>query len=57
MVALELACRLSGLTQREIGTRYGGISSQAVSIARKRGRSLLSAEDVVRLADAIREGG
>jgi putative transposase len=57
VAALELACRLSGLTQREIGTCHGGISSQAVSLARKRGRSLLPAADVIRLADAIRKGG
>ena len=31
--------RLSGLTQRQVGTRYGGISSQAVSLARKRAKS------------------
>jgi REP element-mobilizing transposase RayT len=34
-VAIELACRLSGLTQRDLGAHYGGISSQAVSLARK----------------------
>lgn len=27
-MAIELACRLSGLTQREIGMRFGGISSR-----------------------------
>ncbi|MEI8123381.1 MAG: transposase, partial [bacterium] len=34
LVAIELACRLSGLTQRGIGDYYGGVSSQAVSAAR-----------------------
>jgi len=55
MVAVELACRLSGLTQREIGARYGGISSQAVSAARKRAKSLVPPDALARLATIIRE--
>lgn len=53
-VALELACRLTGLTQREIGARYGGISSQAVSLARKRANSSVSADRLTRLAGVLR---
>ena len=53
-VALELACRLTGRTQREIGSRYGGISSQAVSLARKRAKSLVSSEELSKLTDRIR---
>lgn len=34
--AIELACRMTGMTQRAIGLHYGGISSQAVSLARKK---------------------
>ena len=34
-VAVELACRLCGMTGREVGARYGGISSAAVSIIRR----------------------
>jgi hypothetical protein len=30
-VAVELACRLSGITQRAIGAHYGGIGAAAVS--------------------------
>jgi len=33
--AVELACRLTGLNQRQIGEHYGGISSMAVSMIRK----------------------
>jgi len=39
-----LASRLSGLTQREIGEYYGGVSSQAVSAARKRAKELVAPE-------------
>jgi hypothetical protein len=35
-VAVELAARWSGLTQREIGAHYGGISGQAVYMVRQR---------------------
>jgi len=35
-VALDLACRLTDLNQREIGQHYGGITSMAVSMARRR---------------------
>jgi len=35
-VALELACRLTDLNQREIGQHYGGITSMAVCMARRR---------------------
>ena len=35
-VAVEIACRLTGLTQRAIGAHYGAISSAAVSNIRRR---------------------
>ena len=35
-IAIELACRLTGLTQRAIGAYYGGISSGAVCMARRK---------------------
>ena len=35
-IAVELACRLTGLTQRSIGEHYGGITSAAVSNIRRR---------------------
>ena len=35
-VAVEIACRMTGLTQRAIGAHYGGISSAAVSNIRRR---------------------
>ena len=34
-VAVELTCRLCGMTGREVGARYGRISSAAVSIIRR----------------------
>ena len=34
-VAVELACRLTGMTGRAVGSHYGGISSAAVSIIRR----------------------
>ena len=34
--AVELACRLTGMTQRVIGMLYGGITSAAVSNIRRR---------------------
>ncbi len=34
-LAVELACRLTGATQREIGEHYGGITSAAVSTIRR----------------------
>jgi REP element-mobilizing transposase RayT len=37
--AVELACRLTGLTQRDVGQRYGNITSAAVSIIRRKVRS------------------
>ncbi len=52
-VALELACRLTGLPQREIGRRHGGISSQAVSLARKRAKAPVLADRLTRLAGAL----
>jgi hypothetical protein len=55
VAAIELACRLSGLTQREIGTRYGEISSQAVSLARKRAKFMVPSEALARLVAVIRE--
>jgi REP element-mobilizing transposase RayT len=35
-VAVELACRLTGLSGRAVGLHYGGISSAAVSIIRRK---------------------
>lgn len=35
-LAVELACRLTGATQREIGEHYGGITSAAVSTIRRK---------------------
>ena len=55
-VVMELACRLSGWTQREIGRRYGGVSSQAVTMARKRVKGLFGEQEVERLAELIRSG-
>jgi REP element-mobilizing transposase RayT len=37
--AVELACRLTGLTQRDVGQRYGNVTSAAVSIIRRKIRS------------------
>jgi hypothetical protein len=37
-VAIELACRLTDLNQRQIGAHYGGITSMAVCMARRRFR-------------------
>jgi hypothetical protein len=37
-LAVELACRLTGTTQLEIGERYGGITSAAVSTIRRKVR-------------------
>jgi len=38
VVAVELACRLTGLTQRAIGVHYGGISSSAVCAVHRKVR-------------------
>ena len=38
VVAVELACRLAGVTGREIGAHYGGISSAAVSVTHRKVR-------------------
>ena len=59
LVALELACRLTGWTQRAIGEYYGGISSAAVSVAerrkvRQRGGGVV--KTVERLSKRLREG-
>ncbi|NUQ61800.1 MAG: hypothetical protein HUU20_04885 [Pirellulales bacterium] len=35
-LAVELACRLTGATQGEIGEHYGGITSAAVSTIRRK---------------------
>jgi hypothetical protein len=35
-VAVELACRLTGLTQRDVGQRYGNVTCAAVSIIRRK---------------------
>jgi REP element-mobilizing transposase RayT len=56
-LAMEVACRLSGLTQREIGKRYGGISTQAVSMARKRARVLFETGEMDRLVERLRAAG
>ncbi len=37
-VAVELACRLTGMNQRAVGSHYGGISSAAVSTIRRKVR-------------------
>lgn len=55
MAGIELACRLSGMTQREIGEHYGGMSSQAVSKSRKRAKLMIPPDTVTRLAKRIRE--
>jgi putative transposase len=38
LVAVELACRLTGLSQRSIGLHYGGIGSAAVSTIHRKAR-------------------
>ena len=38
LVAVELAARLCGMTQRQIGAHYGGLTPQAVAMMRKRFR-------------------
>jgi len=43
------------MTQREIGGYYGGISSQAISAARKRAKELMPPETVARLAALVRK--
>ncbi|MEI6789527.1 MAG: hypothetical protein WCL49_13715 [bacterium] len=55
LAAIELACRLSGMTQREIGEYYGGVSLQAVSAARKRAKDLVPPEVLARLAALARK--
>ena len=35
-VAIEAACRLSGMSQRAVGNHYGGISGAAVTKQRRR---------------------
>jgi REP element-mobilizing transposase RayT len=55
VAAIELACRLSGITQRDVGAYYGGISSQAVSLARKRAKVMLPADTLARLANIIQK--
>ncbi len=37
MAGIELACRLSGLSQREIGEHCGGMSSQSDSVSQHEG--------------------
>lgn len=54
MAAVEIAARLSGLTQREIGRHYGGISSSAVAMIRRKvriGNPAVRAQ-IVKLTDA-----
>jgi putative transposase len=53
-VAMELACRLTGLSQRAVGALHGGISSQAVSLARRKARTEVSVEELARLTSVIR---
>ncbi|MEI6516663.1 MAG: transposase [bacterium] len=55
LAAIELACRLSGKTQREIGECYGGVCSQAISAARKRAKELVPPETLARLAALVRK--
>jgi hypothetical protein len=48
--------RVTGLTQRDIGARYGGISSQAVSHDRKRVKLTVAPERLAALAaDLLRQ--
>jgi hypothetical protein len=62
-VALELACRHSGLNQREIGRHYGQITSMAVCMARRRFREDQAEPDralperLARLEEEILGGG
>jgi len=42
--AIELACRLTGWTQRAIGLYYGGISCAAVSVSRQKIRNCPAAQ-------------
>lgn len=44
-VALELACRHTGLNQRQIGRHYGNITSMAVCMARRRFREDQAQQD------------
>ena len=44
LAAMELACRLTGWTQRAIGAYYGGISCAAVSVARRKVRQCPAAQ-------------
>ena len=44
-VALELACRHTGLNQRQIGRHYGKITSMAVCMARRRFREDQAQQD------------
>ena len=55
MAGIELACRLSGLSQREIGEHYGKMSSQAVSKSRKRAKIMIPPDTLMRLANSVRE--
>jgi chromosomal replication initiation ATPase DnaA len=52
-IALELACRLTGWTHREIGAYYGGISSGAVCTARRKVRE--QARAAARTARCLQE--
>lgn len=55
MAGIELACRLSGMSQRKIGEHYVGMSSQAVSKSRKRAKIMISPDPLTRLANIARE--
>lgn len=52
-IAIELACRLTGLTQRAIGAHYGGVSSGAVCMARRKLRD--QAGDVAKIVERIQK--
>ncbi len=53
-VAMELVCRLTGMTQREVGSRYGGISSYAVNHTRRRVKTETPAEVLDNVMKSIR---
>ncbi len=48
---MELACRLTGLNGRTVGTHYGGISASAVSNIRRKVRK--DQNDLLPLVDKL----
>ena len=52
-IAIELACRLTGWTQRAVGAYYGGISSGAVCMARRKLRD--QAGEAAKIVQRIQE--